>query len=200
MVDKICSMAKRNDGIYEPERRLTLMAIATVLSTTAFVGLGISAAVDTPAFPLALELVLPFRAPFASQAIYTYVTACHLDDANQTFATIGLVKTSLTFASSTLINGWFNARGPRNDFWIIAASFDPWTLRYQMRGGRFLASIVLSLVIIPFKYMSTRLRRTNLEQKYSITGMPEYLPTSTSNALDTGASKHGNASRVVPRY
>ncbi|RFU33959.1 hypothetical protein B7463_g2387, partial [Scytalidium lignicola] len=118
----IRTMAKRNNGTYEPEFRLTLMAVGGALSIAGFAGLGISAEMGAPiAYPLAFESLQSLAVPFASQAAYAYVTDCHPVNANQAFVTIGLVKAILTFISTTFINGWFETQGPKTVFLIIAA-------------------------------------------------------------------------------
>lgn len=121
LADKVIrSMAKRNNGIYEPEFRLTLMSIAALLSTVAFFGLGASIhAGANIAWPLTFISLHSLAIPFASQAAYTYVVDCHPDDANQAFVTIGLVKSLLTFLATTSVNGWLESQGARTVFWSI---------------------------------------------------------------------------------
>ncbi len=154
LADKVIrSMAKRNNGVYEPEFRLTLMAIAAVLSTVAFLGLGASVGAGAPlAVPLVFISCHSMAIPFASQAAYTYVTDCHPSDANQAFVTIGLVKGILTFVSTTFINGWFEASGPKSVFWTIAAlngALSLLTLPMYVFGKRFRA-LVSSLSPLPW--------------------------------------------------
>jgi MFS family permease len=121
MADKVIrSMSKRNNGVYEPEFRLTLMIIGALLSTIGFFGLGSSIAAGAHiAWPLTFISLHSLAIPFATQAAYTYVVDCHPEDANQAFVTIGLVKAILTFLATTSVNGWFEAQGPRTVFWSI---------------------------------------------------------------------------------
>ncbi|KAK5214192.1 hypothetical protein LTS03_003857 [Exophiala xenobiotica] len=146
LADKVIrSMAKRNNGVYEPEFRLTLMAIAAVLSTVAFLGLGSSVGAGAPlAVPLFFVSCHSMAIPFASQAAYTYVTDCHPRDANQAFVTIGLVKGVLTFLSATFINGWFEVKGAKRVFWTIAAvnaALSQLTVPMYVFGKRFRALV-----------------------------------------------------------
>ncbi|KEF56048.1 uncharacterized protein A1O9_07629 [Exophiala aquamarina CBS 119918] len=121
MADKVIRcMAKRNNGIYEPEFRLTLMIPGALLSTIGFFGLGSSIAQGAKiGWPLAFISLHSLAIPFASQAAFTYVVDCHPEDANQAFVTIGLVKAILTFLVTTSVNGWFASQGAKMVFWSI---------------------------------------------------------------------------------
>lgn len=150
MADKVIrSMAKRNNGIYEPEFRLTLMPIAVVLSTIAFFGLGSSVDAGAPLpVPLAFMSLHSMAIPFANQAAYTYVTDCHPYDANQAFVTMGLVKAILTFITTTFINGWFESEGPRRVFWAIGAinfGVTVFTIPMYVFGKKFRALVRVAL-------------------------------------------------------
>lgn len=117
MVDKIArSMARKNGGIYEPEFRLTLMAVGTVLSTVAFFGFGYTAQIGAPLPLLIFSSLHSLASPFASQAAYTYVTDCHTEDVNQAFVTMGLIKAIMTFLATTSVNGLFEAWGGKQIF------------------------------------------------------------------------------------
>jgi hypothetical protein len=155
MADKVIrSMAKRNNGVYEPEFRLTLMVIGALLSTIAFFGLG--ASIDAGAriaWPLTFMALHSLAIPFASQAAYTYVVDCHPDDANQAFVTIGLVKSLLTFLATTSVNGWFQSQGAKTVFWSIGGlnlGFCALTIPMYIFGKRFRA-----LVSVRFRIMKT---------------------------------------------
>ncbi|KAL7621685.1 hypothetical protein AAE478_009012 [Parahypoxylon ruwenzoriense] len=122
MVDKVArTMARKNGGVYEPEFRLTLMAVAAVLSTIALFCFGYTAQIGAP-----LPLLLTFSSlhalasPFASQAAYTYVTDCHSTDVNQVFVTMGLIRGAMTFIASTSVNGLYQAWGPGKFFGVVA--------------------------------------------------------------------------------
>ncbi|EDN10930.1 predicted protein [Histoplasma mississippiense (nom. inval.)] len=116
----VCLMARRNNGIYEPEFRLLLMIPATIFSTAGFIGYGLSidrgAAVAVPVTFMALHSL---SIPFATSASFTYVIDCHPKDANQAFVTINFAKAVFIFIASMFVNGWYSARGPRVVFtWI----------------------------------------------------------------------------------
>ncbi|RYP76457.1 hypothetical protein DL771_001691 [Monosporascus sp. 5C6A] len=114
-------MAKRNNGIYEPEFRLVLMAIAAPLSTAGFIGFGISTEAGLPlAWCLVWITMHSVAVPFAAQAAISYVIDCHTQDANQAFVTINFVKALLSFIASSVSNGLLAKFGPKTLFIGIA--------------------------------------------------------------------------------
>lgn len=114
-------MAKRNNGIFEPEFRLVLMIIAIPLSTAGFIGFGIAASEGLSlTWCLVWITMHSIAVPFASQAAISYVIDCHTKDANQAFVTINFVKALLSFVASTIGNGLLTKFGPRTLFIGIA--------------------------------------------------------------------------------
>ncbi|CAJ2511979.1 Uu.00g076040.m01.CDS01 [Anthostomella pinea] len=114
-------MAKRNNGVFEPEFRLVLMAIAVPLSTAGFIGFGVSASNGLP-LPWCLVWITmhSIAVPFASQASISYVIDCHTKDANQAFVTINFVKALMSFVASTVGNRLLTKYGPKQLFIGIA--------------------------------------------------------------------------------
>tara|TARA_R110002003_G_scaffold109_5_gene9142 strand:- start:707 stop:2197 length:1491 start_codon:yes stop_codon:yes gene_type:complete len=113
-------MARRNNGVFEPEFRLVLMIPATILATIGFLGFGIAAQQGLPLpYLLAFMSIHSLSVPFASTASLTYVIDCHPRDANQAFVTINFTKAVFTFAATTWANGWMARVGPREVFAII---------------------------------------------------------------------------------
>ncbi|KAF1949844.1 MFS general substrate transporter [Byssothecium circinans] len=113
-------MARRNNGVFEPEFRLTLMLIAAPLATVGFLGFGMSVQSGAHiAWPIFFMSVHSLSVPFASQASLTYVIDCHPKDANQAFVTINFTKAVFTFLATTYANGWMASMGPRNVFTAI---------------------------------------------------------------------------------
>ncbi|KAF2024085.1 MFS transporter-like protein [Setomelanomma holmii] len=113
-------MARRNNGIFEPEFRLVLMIPATILATVGFLGFGVSAQNGLPLpYLITFMSIHSLSVPFASTASLTYVIDCHPRDANQAFVTINFTKAVFTFAATTWANGWMAQVGPREVFAII---------------------------------------------------------------------------------
>jgi MFS family permease len=114
------AMARRNNGIFEPEFRLVLMIPATIFATIGFIGFGVSAQQGAPImWPIVFMSIHSFSVPFASTASLTYVIDCHPRDANQAFVTINFTKAVFTFAATTYANGWLAQVGPQAVFGTI---------------------------------------------------------------------------------
>jgi MFS family permease len=115
-------MARRNNGVFEPEFRLVLMIPATLFATIGFLGFGISVQRGMPiVWPITFMSLHSLSVPFASTASLTYVIDCHPRDANQAFVTINFTKAVLTFAATTYANGWMAQMGPQGVFSVITA-------------------------------------------------------------------------------
>ncbi|KAF7959240.1 hypothetical protein EAE96_002755 [Botrytis aclada] len=119
--DKIAAfMSRHNNGVYEPEFRLSLMIPAVILSMIGFFGFGISVERGLPIYwPVAFMTINSLAGPFATSASFTYVIDCHPKDANQAFVTINFVKAVMVFASSSFVNGWLETAGARSVFMTI---------------------------------------------------------------------------------
>ncbi|KAH6642143.1 major facilitator superfamily domain-containing protein [Boeremia exigua] len=134
-------MARRNNGIFEPEFRLTLMLPAVIFATIGFLGFGISAQRGDSIYQLvAFMSVHSFSVPFASTASLTYVIDCHPKDANQAFVTINFTKAVLTFVATTYANGVMASIGPMKVFvaiTLINASVCAMTIPAYVFGKRF---------------------------------------------------------------
>ncbi|RYP47960.1 hypothetical protein DL768_006057 [Monosporascus sp. mg162] len=153
-------LAKRNNGIYEPEFRLILMAIAVPLSTAGFIGFGISTEKGLPlAWCLVWITMHSVAVPFASQAAISYVIDCHTEDANQAFVTINSVKALLSFMASSVSNGLLEKFGPKPLFIGIATlnlGISTLTIPSYIYGKR-LRSWVRILLFIPARMHSNAL-------------------------------------------
>ncbi|OAL05503.1 MFS general substrate transporter [Phaeosphaeriaceae sp. SRC1lsM3a] len=113
-------MARRNNGIFEPEFRLVLMIPATIFATIGFLGFGMTAQQGMPiVWPVVFMSIHSLSVPFASTASLTYVIDCHPRDANQAFVTINFTKAVFTFAATTYANGWLAQVGPQGVFGMI---------------------------------------------------------------------------------
>lgn len=114
-------MARRNNGVFEPEFRLVLMLVAVPFATVGFVGFGLSLHNEASVYQvMAFFAIYSFSVPFASQASLTYVIDCHPTDANQAFVTINFTKAVFTFLVTTYANGWMMSVGPKTVFNTLA--------------------------------------------------------------------------------
>jgi MFS family permease len=114
-------MARRNNGIFEPEFRLLLMIPASIFGTIGFIGFGVSAQQGAPLWQTVCFMTIhSMSVPYAMTCSFTYVVDCHPRDANQAFVGINFVKAVLTFISLTYANGILVSIGPQNMFFAIA--------------------------------------------------------------------------------
>ncbi|KAG9190989.1 hypothetical protein G6011_09077 [Alternaria panax] len=141
-------MARRNNGIFEPEFRLTLMIPATIFATIGFLGFGISVSAGYPiVWPLIFMSIHSLSVPFASTASLTYVIDCHPKDANQAFVTINFTKAVFTFIATTYANGIMANIGPRAVFdgiTIINLGICALTIPAYVLGKRFRSLVARS--------------------------------------------------------
>lgn len=121
IVDKVAKfMARKNNGIFEPEFRLIPMIIAVILSSVGFLGYGLSVSAGAPVYwPVAFQSIHAASVPFATQASFAYTIDCHPHDANQAFVTINFFKAVLTFLATALANPWLEQVGPRSLFFMV---------------------------------------------------------------------------------
>lgn len=148
------SMARRNNGVFEPEFRLTLMLIATPLATAGFLGFGISVQNGAPlVWPILFMSLHSLSVPFASQASLTYVIDCHAKDANQAFVTINFTKAVFTFLATTYANGLYAKMGPRGVFdaiTVVNLAICSLTIPAYVFGKRFRGIVS----VVPFNWIS----------------------------------------------
>ena len=146
-------MARRNGGVYEPEFRLALMAIAVPLTTAGFIGFGMAVSQGASlAWCLVWITMHSAAVPFASQSAISYVIDCHTQDANQAFVTINFAKALLSFAATSVSNGLLEKFGPAPLFIGIA-----------------LLNLGISLFTIPSYIYGKRMRswvRTTLQPSF----------------------------------
>jgi hypothetical protein len=140
-------MARRNDGIFEPEFRLVLMLFAVPVSTLAFVGFGVAieqhAKLAWVIFWGALQSV---ASPFATQAALTYVLDCHPQEINQAFVTINFTKSVVTLLATSQVAGWYERAGPRavfNTCAILNVAVSCLTIPAYIYGKRFRSIVSL---------------------------------------------------------
>ncbi|KAF2434218.1 MFS general substrate transporter [Tothia fuscella] len=106
-------MAKRNEGVYEPEYRLLLLIPAVLFSTLAFTLLG-PAFASQASIPKIVGLGLFFHmaVPFAHSACVTYIFDTKGDSATEAFVASGLAKHVFMWACTMFVPTWFAGVGP----------------------------------------------------------------------------------------
>ena len=146
-------MSRHNNGVYEPEFRLTLMAISIPLTTAAMVGYG-----ESVSHGFSLVWVLTWKAlmnlgmPFQMQAGLSYVLDCHTKDANVAFVAIGFFRSIFMFLSTSFLPGIMETYGRRRFFLALAACkllVQLGTIPIYVYGKRFRSFVRASLLCFP---------------------------------------------------
>lgn len=115
-------MARKNNGVFEPEYRLTLIVVGLPLITTSYIGLGESLAQgQSLVLVLAWLSLQNFAFPFLIQGALSYVLDSHADDANLAFVSVAVFRAAFTFVSTSFMSGLYDSLGPRTFFLSVGA-------------------------------------------------------------------------------
>ncbi|KAF2475771.1 serine/threonine kinase 16 [Lindgomyces ingoldianus] len=113
------ALARRNNGIYEPEFRLALNVLTLVLGIAGFFGFGACLENKTSwPGPVFLYGVIYFAMSFLNIGIYGYITECHRSKAPEAFASLNL-RNIYSFGMNYFISAWITNQGPLQVFSII---------------------------------------------------------------------------------
>lgn len=117
--DWVVKMMSRNNGVYEPEFRLVLIAVTLVIGGMSFFGFGWSIQNRDPWIgPVIFYGMQYFAVGFINIAVYGYLTDCHRDKAPEAFAAINL-RNIYSFGMNYFISSWIDSQGPKEVFCII---------------------------------------------------------------------------------
>ncbi|GAA5868595.1 hypothetical protein JCM8547_003198 [Rhodosporidiobolus lusitaniae] len=108
-------LAKKNNGIYEPEYRLVVMVLFLVFGGAGFYGWGLqtSSSWVVPAIFIAL---LHVGVSAATISCISYVTDAMREGAGDALGLVVLIKSVIMFGLTFMINDWYADRGPRQFF------------------------------------------------------------------------------------
>ncbi|TLS23790.1 uncharacterized protein PpBr36_06247 [Pyricularia pennisetigena] len=111
--DWIClHLTRRNRGVYEPEFRLPLMAVAGVLGGVGFFGFGATVHGQTHwVGPVLCFGLANMSLVFASTCVFGYVIDCYRPLNEEAFVAIN-TRNLLTFGFTYFVNDWLAAQGP----------------------------------------------------------------------------------------
>ncbi|KAJ4146802.1 hypothetical protein NW765_016726 [Fusarium oxysporum] len=144
MVDGLATfMARRNEGIYEPEFRLPILALLTTLGGSGFFGYGQSLANAEP-WPIPVIVCLGMvnlGVQFGIVGVVSYVVDSHRREAVEAYAMMSFTKNVFAFGMSFYMNDWVAIQGVRDAFFVI--------------GGM---TIAISLATIPMYIYGKRAR------------------------------------------
>ncbi|KAF5584212.1 transporter HOL1 [Fusarium subglutinans] len=122
MVDGLATfMAKRNEGIYEPEFRLPILVLLTTFGGCGFFGYGQSLSNAEP-WPIPVIVCLGMIAlgtQFGIVGVVSYVVDSHRREAVEAYAMMSFAKNVFAFGMSFYMNDWVAIQGVRNAFFVI---------------------------------------------------------------------------------
>ncbi|KAE9972278.1 hypothetical protein EG328_005097 [Venturia inaequalis] len=114
-------MARRNNGVYEPEYRLVMMIPAVLFSTIGFLTLGPLYARHAPVAQLVVaNLLFYLGGPFASSACVTYLFDTMQYASTEAFVATSLFKHLFMFLATTYVPAWFAKVGPVQGYQTLA--------------------------------------------------------------------------------
>ncbi|KAK7211639.1 hypothetical protein V2G26_018817 [Clonostachys chloroleuca] len=115
-------LAKRNNGIREPEQRLWPLALSALMSCVGLITWGVGAAHDIHWAGLAIGLgILTFGCVTGGSVALSYNIDCFKDISGETTTSIIIIRNTLGFAISYGITPWYTNMGLQNCF--IMAGF-----------------------------------------------------------------------------
>ncbi|KAH6980186.1 major facilitator superfamily domain-containing protein [Fusarium venenatum] len=122
MVDGLAKfMAGRNQGVYEPEFRLPILALLATLSASGFFGWGQSLANAEP-WPIPVILCLGLinlGIQLGVVGVVSYVVDSHRHEAVESFAMMSFAKNIFGFGMTFYMNDWIALQGVRDAFFVV---------------------------------------------------------------------------------
>lgn len=116
-------LTSKNRGIYEPEFRLPLMIVATILGVVGFFGFGATVEYKTHWFgPVFCFGLANMSLAFASTCVFGYIVDSYKEHNEEAFVAIN-ARNLLTFGLTYFVNGWLDAQGPLRVFSVLGALF-----------------------------------------------------------------------------
>jgi hypothetical protein len=117
----IKKLAKRNNGIYEPEFRLLFMIPATIFTTLGFLLVGPAYERKAPVAQLVgIGLLFPMGVPFAASSTMTYIFDTQGKSTTEAFVATSLFRSIFMALAAQYVPDWFHKVGPRQCFNTLA--------------------------------------------------------------------------------
>ncbi|EKJ73008.1 hypothetical protein NXS19_014233 [Fusarium pseudograminearum] len=114
-------MAGRNNGVYEPEFRLPIIALLATLSASGFFGWGQSLSKGEP-WPIPVILCLGLinvGIQLGIVGVVSYVVDSHRHEAVESYAIMSFAKNIFGFGMTFYMNDWIALQGVRDAFFVI---------------------------------------------------------------------------------
>ncbi|GAA5956384.1 hypothetical protein JCM10213_000557 [Rhodosporidiobolus nylandii] len=143
-------LAKRNNGIYEPEYRLVVMLGFLIFGGIGFYGWGLQTS-SSWVVPSIFIALLHVGVSSATISCVSYVTDAMRDGAGDALGLVVLIKSIIMFGLTFMVNDWYATRGPRQFFvslgslvvatsalavpaWIYGKSARVWFAKHSYAG------------------------------------------------------------------
>ncbi|KEF55647.1 uncharacterized protein A1O9_08397 [Exophiala aquamarina CBS 119918] len=116
------SLARRNNGIREPEQRLWVLTISGIISAAGLVTWGVGAYNEVHWIGLVFGLgMLTFGCVTGGSIAVSYSVDCFKEIAGETMVSIMIIRNTIGFGFSYAITPWWVAQGLQNCFITAAA-------------------------------------------------------------------------------
>ncbi|EJT99823.1 MFS general substrate transporter [Dacryopinax primogenitus] len=114
-------LAKRNNGVYEPEFRLLLCFPMLILEVLGYAVWGAVQAKGGPWIgPVLLYSIIDFGQGLGSTAVIAYVIDAHRGTVPEAFAVLSFIKNMVAFGFTYFVNSWIETQGMLNTFGTLA--------------------------------------------------------------------------------
>ncbi|KAK7894034.1 hypothetical protein LTR67_006735 [Exophiala xenobiotica] len=117
----VVALAKRNNGVYEPEMRLWIMIFPLIFGVAGNLGLGYSLTFGTPTAAAACYALVGMAISLASIGAGAYIVDAYRGMTTEIFILSATCKNMLYFMQSKVMNRWISAMSPKDVYAIIAA-------------------------------------------------------------------------------
>ncbi|KAF2447383.1 MFS general substrate transporter [Karstenula rhodostoma CBS 690.94] len=125
VVDGVATwMAKRNNGVFEPEFRLPVMITYLIFTATGFFAWGESLYKQDP-WPIPVIVcmgLINLGVQLGTTSVVTYVSDCHREQSAEAFAIMNFIKNMFAFGLTFYANDWIVVQGVRDCFYVIGGT------------------------------------------------------------------------------
>ncbi|KAJ6442366.1 MFS transporter [Purpureocillium lavendulum] len=143
----VIRMARRNHGVFEPEQRLWLFTVTTILVPASLILWGVGAAHQIHWFALVFSMVVLSACCASGITLsFNYLIDSFRDIAGDGLGTCIIIRNTMGFGIGYGITPWVNALGLQNCFLSVAG-----------------VALALCAVYLPVIYFGKRLRAVNRE-------------------------------------
>lgn len=158
----VLRLARRNKGIREPEQRLWMLLVSSVVSTSGILLWGVGASREVHWMGLMFGLLfVAFGVINGTALTLAYSVDCFKDIAGESMVTVILLRNTIGFAFSYALNPWIDSMGLQNCFISVA-----------------MLSLISTMSFLPIMYWGKRLRRFSSKKYWQYVAEDKNFPSS----------------------